>query len=151
MGISGKLATDADVSAGAGMLSYPTFGKRGPHIVTTTGFQVNGQSITAQIDTLYSGSVLIYPTSVDKLSLKNQAESTKSEFFPYTDGGVQMTTSVAATEGFGGKTLLKNAPLYFATPKVHLPNGLFDGTVGDALFEGRVLTFDFHGQHFWIE
>ena len=133
-----------------GTMTNPTFGKHGPPIVVTTGFALNNQPLTMQVDTLYSGSMLIYPTSVDKLGLADQQKSTKKRNFPYTDGGVDMVEGQAATESFNSKTLLKNATLYFATPDVHLPDGMFDGTVGQELFEGHKLTFDFANQHFWI-
>ena len=47
--------------------------------------------------------------------------------------------------------LLANAPLYFATPKVHAPDGMFDGTVGAALFAGHVVIFDFRANRFRLE
>lgn len=49
------------------------------------------------------------------------------------------------------KCCLANAPLYFATPKVHAPDGMFDGTVGAGLFAGHVLTFDFHANRFTMK
>src|ERR1700730_6194481 len=67
--------TGAEVAApkDAGTLTYPTFGQKGPPIVATTGFEVNGKSITVQVDTLYAGTLLIYPTSVGKLGLDAEA------------------------------------------------------------------------------
>lgn len=133
-----------------GVLTYPTFGQDGPAIVATTGFQVNGQPITVQVDTLYGGTLLIYPTSVEKLGLTVQAGSSKTRRFPFTDGGVDMIEGKADKESFGDRDLLNEAPLYFATPQVHLPDGRFDGTVGVGLFVGRSITFDFHGDRFWF-
>lgn len=134
----------------AGTLTYPTFGRKGPPIVATTGFDVNGRPITAQVDTLYSGTLLIYPTSVAKLGLQTAAAATRRRRFPFTDGGVDMIEGRALTESFGGKPLLSNAPLYFATPQVHVPDGMFDGTVGAQLLGGHTVTFDFHANRFWI-
>lgn len=134
----------------AGVLTYPTFGKKGPHIVATTGFEVNGEPVTVQVDTLYSGTLLIYPTSVSKLGLDAQAASVRRRRFPFTDGGVDMIEGKALKESFAAKSLLTNAPLYFATPQVHLPDGMFDGTVGAQLFTGHSMTFDFHANRFWI-
>jgi hypothetical protein len=133
-----------------GTISNPTFGANGPPIVATTGFSVNGQPVTVQIDTLYSGTMLIYPTSVDKLGLSSQQRSQTLRKFSFTDGGVQMIEGNASTEAFGGRTLARNARLYFATPEVHAPDGMFDGTVGHELFVGHVLTFDFFAHHFWM-
>lgn len=134
----------------AGVLTYPTFGKKGPHIVATTGFEVNGKPVTVQVDTLYSGTLLIYPTAVAKLGLEAQAASVQRRRFPFTDGGVDMIEGRARGESFAAKELLSNAPLYFATPRVHVPDGMFDGTVGAQLFTGHSVTFDFHSNRFWI-
>jgi hypothetical protein len=149
--IVGLADATAPCPAACGTIAYPTFGHRGPPIVVTTGFRVNGKDVNVQVDTLYSGTMLIYPTSVDKLGLKSEATSTRVDNFPYTDGGVDMIHGRAADESFGAKTLLANAPLYFATPKVHVPDGMFDGTVGAALFAGHVVNLDFRGNRFWLE
>lgn len=135
----------------AGTLSYPTFGHQGPPIVATTGFAVNGQPITVQVDILYTGTLLIYPTSVSRLGLDAAAAATATRDFPFTDGGVPMIESKAGHESFAGADLMTDAPLYFATPKVHTPDGLFDGTVGNALLTGHRVTFDFRSSRFWID
>jgi hypothetical protein len=76
--------TGAEVAAPsyAGTLTYPTFGQRGPPIVATTGFEVNGKPITVQVDTLYAGTLLVYPTSVGKLGLEAEAASLEVRRFP---------------------------------------------------------------------
>lgn len=151
-----RLITVADPGAPAatpgdsGLLTYPTFGAKGPPIVATTGFEVDGRAITVQVDTLYTGTLLIYPTSVAKLGLDSQSASVQRRRFPFTDGGVDMIEGKALKESFAGKDLLTNGPLYFATPKVHAPDGMFDGTVGARLFAGHRVTFDFHANRFWI-
>ena len=148
--ISGVAPASASCTHACGTITNPTFGKHGPPIVVTTGFQLNGQPLTMQIDTLYEGTMLIYPTSVEKLGLAAQQSSAKTRIFHFTDGGVPMIESTAAQESFEDKLLRSNAALYFATPKVHLPDGMFDGTVGNELFAGHVLTLDFHANRFRI-
>jgi hypothetical protein len=148
--LSEVLTREAPCPKDCGTLSNPTFGEKGPPIVVSTGFSVNGKPLTVQIDTLYSGTMLIYPTSVDKLGLAAQQSSKTLRRFAFTDGGVQMIQGSAGSEAFGGTTLAQNCPLYFATPDVHAPDGMFDGTVGHELFVGHVLTFDFFGHHFWM-
>lgn len=148
--VSDPLTSGEPCPKECGTISNPTFGEKGPPIVVSTGFSVNGKPVTVQIDTLYSGTMLIYPTSVDRLGLASQQSSKTLRNFAFTDGGVQMIQGSASTEGFGGKTLARNSPLYFATPDVHQPDGMFDGTVGHELFVGHVLTFDFFAHHFWM-
>lgn len=133
-----------------GELTTPTFGKQGPPILVGTGFSVNGKAITAQIDSLFSGTLLIYPTSVEKLGLVEEAKSTTKERIKYTDGGVDMMTSRAASEAFEGRVLAKDATVYFAGPEVHLPDGMFDGTVGHALLEHSVVVMDLKGMRVWM-
>jgi hypothetical protein len=147
---SDVLTGDVKCPAQCGDLTTPTFGKRGPPILVATGFSVNGKAITAQIDSLFSGTMLIYPTSVEKLGLVEEAKSTKKERIKYTDGGVDMMRSVAAAEAFEGRALAKDAAVYFAGPEVHLPDGMFDGTVGHALLEHSVVVMDFKGMRVWL-
>jgi hypothetical protein len=134
----------------SGKITLPTFGPHGPPIVVTTAFSVNGRPISVQIDTLYAGTLLIYPESVDRLGLSVQQQAKALRTFPFTDGGVQMIEGHAERMGFGERGLTEAVPIYFATPGVHTPDGMFDGTVGQELFTGHVLTFDFHSHHFWI-
>src|SRR5215469_15601459 len=125
--------------------SLITFGKEGPPIVVAKGFTINGQPVTAQIDTQYSGSLLVYTASIDKLGLSNAAKTDNTKPFPYTDGGVKMKFAPAQGEGFHDLSLAVSHPVvYFPTPGVHEPDALFDATVGIALFRDAVLTLDFH-------
>ena len=46
--------------------------------------------------------------------------------------------------------LAKDATVYFAGPEVHLPDGMFDGTVGHALLEHSVVVMDLKGMRVWL-
>jgi hypothetical protein len=148
--ISEPLSTPSPCSDPCDKFSLITFGKKGPPIVVAEGFEINGKPVTAQIDTMYTGTMLIYTASIDKLKLTDaDVNSQKSENFPFTDGGVEMKSAPAERESFRGVTLGVSAPVvYFPTPDVHEPDGLFDATVGLGLFYGMVLTFDFHSNTF---
>jgi hypothetical protein len=137
--------------AGGTKLTYPTFGNSGPPIVAAYGFAVNGRLMLVQVDTQFTGSLLIYPTSVDKLSLTTLAKTSESRRFPFTDGGINLPQAQAGSETFNGVELVKNPSVYFATPGVHLPDGLFDGTVGVELMKNRIVTFDSHANTFTIQ
>jgi hypothetical protein len=126
-------------------IAYITFGKDGPPIVVADGFTINTERVSAQLDTMYTGSMLIYTASIDRLSLNGAAQTTDTRMFPLTDGGAAMRVADASEEGFQGITLVKEgAKVYFPTEAVHEPDGLFDATVGLELFRNTVLTLDFH-------
>jgi hypothetical protein len=126
-------------------ISLINFGNDGPPIVVADGFEINTVKVSAQIDTMYTGSMLVYTASIDKLSLNGANSTTETRMFPLTDGGAAMRVADAQEEGFEGITLAKEgAKVYFPTEAVHEPDGLFDATVGLELFRDAVLTLDFH-------
>jgi hypothetical protein len=143
--ISDLLTAPAGCSGACDKFSLIKFGKDGPPIVVASGFEINGKKVTAQVDTMYSGSLLVYTASIEKLQLAEAAKTDKSRDFPFTDGGVKMKEAPAEKESFRGVTLSGPAPLvYFPTPDVHEPDGLFDATVGLDLLYNTVLTLNFH-------
>jgi hypothetical protein len=148
--ISDPLTAKLTCGGFCGDVTTPTFGKNGPPILVTTGFSVNGKPITAQIDTMYIGTMLIYPEAIAKLDLSATSGVNATQFFKYTDGGVSMREGKARSESFGSKALAHNVALFFTTPQVHQADGLFDGTVGLGLLNGHVVNIDLHSQHFWL-
>lgn len=126
-------------------------GKYGPLTLTTTGFTVNGQAVGAQIDTLFTGTMLIYPDSVQKLGMKKLAKAKHKEFFPYVQGGVKLAQADNAAETWQSVQLGEDLPLYFFTSDDH-PNAVsYDATVGSGLLSHATAVFDFKGMHFWLE
>jgi aspartyl protease len=140
--ISAVLRAPAALPGTTDHFSLITFGRSGPPIVVARGFGINGRPVTAQVDTLYTGSLLIYSASVDKLGLGAAAKTGATEFFPFTDGGVTMKVAAADSESFHGIGFGRK--LYFPTPGVHEPDSLFDATVGLGVLSDTVLTLDFH-------
>jgi hypothetical protein len=143
--ISDVLKAPAACVGACDKISLIKFGKDGPPIVVAEGFAINGHAVTAQVDSMYTGTLLVYTPSIEKLQLGEAAKTSKSRDFPYTDGGVQMKEATTDKETFHDLALGPRIPLvYFPTPDVHEPDGLFDATVGLDLFYGAVLTLDFH-------
>ena len=150
--ISEVLTAPVACTGACDRISLIKFGKEGPPIVVADGFEINGKQASAQIDTMYSGSLLVYTASIEKLQLATAAQTTKSRDFPFTDGGVKMKEALAEKESFRGLTLSGPAPLvYFPTPDVHEPDGLFDATVGIELFYKAALTLNFHDMTVSVE
>jgi hypothetical protein len=139
VGISAPLGSAVACKGSCGVLEYPTFGRQGPPIVVTKSFSVNGKPLSVQVDTCYTGSLVVYPNAVSRLGLDAESKSTAKEFFAYTDGGVDMLKGAAKNVSFDGLSLVENPAVYFATPE----DGMFDGTVGLGVFSGAVVTFDF--------
>ncbi|HEX4227666.1 MAG TPA: hypothetical protein VHZ07_03280 [Bryobacteraceae bacterium] len=150
--VSEPLTTPQSVPANSADLVIKHFGNYGPATIVTPGFSVNGQPIQAQIDTLFTGTMMIYPESVKKLGLQKQSKARQKEDFPFW-GGVKLVRGNAETEGFGSLQLLQNAPLYFATSDAttHTPEGQFDATVGTGLLNGTAVTLDFVDKKIWLE
>lgn len=133
-------------------ISLITFGKHGPPIVVAKGFQINGKTVAAQVDTMYTGSLLVYTASVERLGLSEAAKTTETQKFLLTDGGVEMKVAAAKRESFHGLTLGGAHPkVYFPTEGVHEPDGLFDATVGLELFQNMIVTFDLHGMNLILQ
>jgi len=133
-------------------ISFITFGKQGPPIVVAKGFEINGKSVTAQVDTMYTGSLLVYTASIEKLGLSEAAKTTDMQKFLLTDGGVNMKVAPAKRESFHGLSLGGAKPkVYFPTEGVHEPDGLFDATVGLGLFQNTIVTFDLHGMNLILQ
>ena len=152
MRVSEPLTTPQTVPANSADLIMKHFGHFGPVTIVTPGFSVNGQSLDAQIDTLFTGTMVIYPESVKKLDLQKQGKSHQKEDFPFW-GGVKLVRGSADTESFRDLPLLESAPLYFTTAAsaTHTPEGQFDATVGIALLSGTALTLDFVDNKVWLE
>ena len=147
--ISEVLTAPAPCGDACDKFSLITFGTKGPPIMVAKGFEINGKSVAAQIDTMFTGTMLVYSASIDKLGLTEAAKTDKTEHFAFTDGGVDMKVAPAAKESFHGRALGVSSPvMYFPTADVHEPDGLFDATVGLGLFYGTVLTIDLHGMTF---
>ena len=129
----------------AGSLKLITFGTQGPPVVVGSSFSVNGKPVRAQIDTVFTGTLLIYDAALDKLGLHKEGDPV---LFKYTDGGVNLIAGRSDSIGFGGRGMLGGAhTLYFVGEgknAVHQPDNLFDATVGNALFAHSVVTLDFH-------
>ena len=141
------IATPAPVgkSEAAGSLRLITFGDRGPPVVVGAPFTVNGKTVHAQIDTVFTGTLLIYDAALDTLGLKKEGPM---ELFKYTDGGVELFAGRSDSIGFGKRGLVGGAhTLYYVGAgknPVHQPDGMFEATAGNALFAHCVVTLDFH-------
>lgn len=131
-------------------ISLIKFGEHGPPIVVAEGFTINQHPVSAQIDTMFTGSLLIYTTAIEKTGLAASAKTSQERTFAFTDGGVKMKQAPAESETFH-KLVLSDSSVYFPTPGVHEPDGLFDATVGLELFRDAIVTLDFHDMNLSIQ
>lgn len=140
--VSATLQAPAPCADPCDSISLIKFGDKGPPIVVAQGFAINGHPIAAQIDTMFTGSMLIYTSAIEKTGLSIQAQTSQTRAFAFTDGGVRMKQAPAGSETFH-RLRFGHGMVYFPTPGVHEPDGLFEATVGLELFRGSVLTLDF--------
>ncbi|MBD8874270.1 hypothetical protein [Rhodanobacter sp. DHB23] len=143
--ISAPVASGTVAARSAGTLQLIRFGHYGPPIVVGGPFTVDGHPVRAQIDTMYTGTMVVYDAALAGLDLHKQGTP---RLFRYTDGGVEMLGSTARSLGFADRRLLGSNPtVYFVGSgknPVHQPDGLFEATVGNPLFAHSVVTMDFH-------
>jgi hypothetical protein len=145
----------AGASSPGSELKLITFGKEGPPIVVGSGFSVDGRAVNAQIDTCYTGTLLIYDRAIGELGLAGAAAHGQAKYFPYTDGGVNMKEAAVESVAFSSYMLARRpARVYFSATgrnPVHQPDGLFEATVGNALFARSVVTLDFHSMKIQVQ
>jgi hypothetical protein len=145
--VSETLSEPVPCEGNCARLQLITFGKKGPPVLVSNGFQINGKEVLAQVDTMFTGTAIVYPHAVEKLGLALQTATAAREFFPFTDGGVDMLKGIGSLAF--GRSRVHGAPIYFATEKVHLPDELFDATVGVGFFRDRVVTINLRDK--WIK
>lgn len=143
MRVSAPLESPAACAEPCDSFTLIKFGEHGPPIVVANGFAINGHPVAAQIDTMFTGSMLIYSAAIEKTGLSSQAKTTAMRTFALTDGGVQMKQADSESEKFHDISF-GTGKVYFPTQGVHEPDGLFEATVGLDLFRDFVLTLDFH-------
>ncbi|HKR76636.1 MAG TPA: hypothetical protein VJR95_08205 [Rhodanobacter sp.] len=143
--ISTPVTASGPAGRAAGTLQLVHFGHDGPPIVVGGPFDVDGHPIHAQIDTMCTGTMVVYDAALAVLGLHKQGAP---RLFEFTDGGVEMLASTARSLGFDGHRLLgPDATIYYAghgKNPVHQPDGLFEATVGNPIFAHSVVTMDFH-------
>jgi hypothetical protein len=143
--VSAVLNGNAASGKARGQLRIVNFHTWGPPIVVGGPFTINGRSVQAQIDTGYTGTMLIYTAAIEPLGLSDLAKQGIGEVFPFTDGGVTMLAAKARQVGFADTVIDGQRPIvYFPTPGVHEPENPFEATVGNALFKNCIVTLNFH-------
>lgn len=148
--VSEPLSADPPCSRFCGDITASTIDNSSARVLLTTGFALNGTPVTARLDTMFDGTMLISPGAVKKLNLLQENASTSNVPLPYRGSGF-IREAHAHRETFGSQKLAgDNSPLFFAPPQMKVPNGVFDVTVGQELLDAHILNLDFHSGHFWI-
>lgn len=142
--VSDVIGAVPERAEGSGSLKMIGFGDRGAPVLTGSPFSIDGKPFRAQIDTVFTGTLLVYDSALHRLDLHKQGTPA---FFGYTDGGVSLLGAAAPDIAFGQRVFAKGAMLYFvgegASP-VRQPDGLFDAKAGNALFAHSIVTLDLH-------
>ena len=148
--VSEPLSADPPCSRFCGDITASTLDNSKAPVLLTTGFALNGTPVTARLDTMFDGTMLISPAAVQKLNLVQENISTSNVPLPYRGSGF-IREAHAHREAFGSQKLAgDNSPLFFTTPQMKVPNDGFDVTVGQELLDAHILNLDFHSGHFWM-
>jgi hypothetical protein len=111
-------------------------------------------AFTAQYDTGFTGTLVVYDDAIERLGLRAASAHGSPEEFPYTDGGVTMNATKVGQITFASEVIMRRpATVYFPGPGknlVHQPDGLFEATVGNALFAHSVVTLDFKSMTVYV-
>ena len=118
------------------------------------GLAVDGHAFAAQLDTCFTGTLVVYDAAIERLGLRAASVHGRPQSFPYTDGGVTLNAAPSGRITFAGSVLAsRTATVYFPAAgknPVHQPDGLFEATVGNALFAHSVVTLDFKSMSVYV-
>jgi hypothetical protein len=96
----------------------------------------------------------VYDAAIDQLGMRAASANGRPQSFPYTDGGVTLNAAPSGRITFAGSALAsRTAVVYFPAAgrnPVHQPDGLFEATVGNALFAHSVVTLDFKSMSVYV-
>ncbi len=133
-------------------LKSEPFGAYGPRTLVADGFEIAGKPVRAQIDTLFGGTMLLYPKAGETVDVGQVQKSKHKEEFPFMQGGLKLTRAIAVDYTFDKDALLTDAPVFFWSDKENAaPDVSFDATVGTALLSRALFTFDFRSWKIWME
>lgn len=124
----------------------------GPLTLVAHGFEIEGQPVSAQIDTMFTGTMLVYPSTLSKLDTSTWQRSKHKEEFPFAQGGVKLLRAQPVDYTFDKDPLLGDAPVYLWNEKESAaPPTTFDVTTGTTLLSRALFTFDFRAWKVWME
>ncbi len=127
------------------------FGQYGPPTLSTGGFEFDGQPLDAQLDTLFTGTVLLYPHSLARLGLE-KLKSKHKTYFPFVQNGVELSDTASEDKiTFRGVPVLSGVTVYLWPKDYAVPKVQFDAIIGTGLLTQQTVTFDFKGMHLWID
>jgi hypothetical protein len=133
-------------------LKSETFGAYGPRTLVAEGFEIQGQPVRAQVDTMFSGTMLLYPNAENAIDSRQIQKSRHKQEFPFTQGGLKLTQGMTVDYTFDKDTLLTDAPVYFWGDKeIAAPSVSFQATIGTNLLSRARFTFDFKSWKIWME
>lgn len=125
-------------------LRIVTFGSAGPPILTADAVEVNGHKFLAQLDTVFPEGAMLFPASRDTLGLQD-AHPIGHRILPYYDDHAELLRLAPGKVTFGDPLFAEAGRHVFLPGKgVHFPDNDIALVLGNAWFQGRLVTFDLH-------
>ena len=130
--------TPTSAGPGAAVLTFEQYQPRSPKLLTFDGFAVNGTPITVQLDTMWTGNAILFPT---KFATTPAFAPSGAPSRTYEEGDLSAVTVNNVT--FAGKPFATDLIAYVPAGKASVPTTRLAGVVGTGMFSGRVVTLDF--------
>lgn len=111
-----------------------------PPLVTFDGLDVDGFTVTAQLDTLMSKNAILFTSKLPDLAVDPDLRAK-----PYTYEEEQLQPGRVGALRLGSTLLAAQPLVYAADAKAHVPTTAIAVVLGDALFARRAVTLDFPG------
>ncbi|MBD5605703.1 MAG: hypothetical protein IAI48_11535 [Candidatus Eremiobacteraeota bacterium] len=128
----------AAADRGAAAFTYEQYQPHSPKLLTFDGFTFDGAPIAVQLDTMWTGNAILFPT---KFATAPAFAPANAPARTYEEGALSAVTVKSVT--FSGKPLGTDVVAYVPAGKASIPTTRLAGVVGTGMFANRVVTLDF--------
>ena len=110
-----------------------------PPLVTVDGLRIGGRTVSAQVDTFFAGSLILFSDKVAGLETPGARDVPGVYFEQAKLPAARLKEAVS----LGGAEYPAGQPVYMAGKGAHLPQTEIAAVLGNAFFRDSVLTLDF--------
>ena len=139
-------APAATASAAAIPIVRRPFEKDTPPLICVDGLRLGGRGVPAQVDTFFSGSLILFSSKIAGLETPGAREVPAVYFEQAKLPAARLKEPVT----LGGATYPAGLPVYVAGREAHVPQTEIAAVLGNTFFQGSVLTLDFQNDRLLV-